>query len=558
MNSKSSSNLKPFVKWAGGKTQFLEIINLLSPNSYDRLIEPFVGGGSVFLNLKRDNLIINDVNQELIKSYRVIKDNPLELLKILVEYEKRHSKIFYEEIRSLKLEDLNDLEISARFIYLNKTCFNGLYRVNSSGGFNVPIGSKKENATIFSRDGILSVNRYLNDSNIKILNDDYKNILDLVNDGDFLFVDPPYDNENDKGFTSYSVGGFNKDNQRELFNFLKEVDKKGAKWLLTNHNTSFIQDLYKEYPFFTKKANRFINPQGDKRLGAAKEVFIWNYQLTIEQERLLSFEKYFDTIQHTNISLENLVGWERIEENLLTYKDDIVDLNYLVGNEDDLEKRIDFLWEKNSKSFRALPFLLAIKNDEFCWINQGGNSSESIIFWEEDGLNLEKVKDFIINSNLTKLFINPQIKSLVDYALGLEVGLDTHVRKNRTGKIMENAIEKLLIDYKVDYKKQVPYFFNNKKVLDFSLKIEDKIYYCETNFFNSPGSKISEVIRSYSHIYQVALENGVSFMWIGDGKGLKSVKKNLKDIFFSTNEFLFTINSFEKWIKDKTSKKILN
>jgi len=139
MNKENLPNkLKPFVKWAGGKTQFLEIINLLIPNNYNRLIEPFVGGGAVFLSLHSQQLIINDVNSELITTYQIIKEKPKELIKLLTEYEKKHNQEFYEQLKRQETKNLTDLETATRFIYLNKTGYNGLYRVNSQGEFNVP------------------------------------------------------------------------------------------------------------------------------------------------------------------------------------------------------------------------------------------------------------------------------------------------------------------------------------------------------------------------------------------------------------------------------------
>jgi DNA adenine methylase len=251
----------------------LEIINLLLPLSYEGLIEPFVGGGAVFLNLKPQRTIINDTNRELIITYQVVKDKPRELLKLCSKYEKKHSKDFYEELRKQEAKNLNDLEIATRFVYLNKTGFNGLYRVNSQGIFNVPFG-KKDKIKLVDKNNILAISEYLNSNNCQILNQDYRELLHLVKEGDFLFVDPPYDNDNTNGFTEYTANGFNKENQRELLQFLKEVEKKGVKWLLTNHATSFIQELYQKYPQFVKKAYRYINCQGDKRVGSAREIFV--------------------------------------------------------------------------------------------------------------------------------------------------------------------------------------------------------------------------------------------------------------------------------------------
>jgi len=192
------------------------------------MVEPFVGGGAVFLNVRPQSLIINDINSELITTYKVIKEKSQELLKFLVGYEEKHSKVFYEELRKQESKNLNDLEIAARFIYLNKTGFNGLYRVNSQGIFNVPF-SQKDKIKLTNRENILAISEYLNNGNCQILNQNYQELLPLIQAGDFLFVDPPYDNEKNNGFTKYTVDGFNRENQKELFHFLKECERKGAK-----------------------------------------------------------------------------------------------------------------------------------------------------------------------------------------------------------------------------------------------------------------------------------------------------------------------------------------
>jgi DNA adenine methylase len=187
-----------------------------------------VGGGAVFLSVQPRQLIINDLNQELMMAYQVIKEQPQELIELLIEYEKKHSKEFYEQLRQQEPKNLTKLETTARFIYLNKTGYNGLYRVNSQGEFNVPYG-QREQVKLFDKDNILTISEYLNSSNCQILNQDYQQLLPLIKESDFLFVDPPYDSENGNGFTSYTANKFTQENQKELLVFLKEVEKKGAK-----------------------------------------------------------------------------------------------------------------------------------------------------------------------------------------------------------------------------------------------------------------------------------------------------------------------------------------
>ncbi|CAG8824247.1 14941_t:CDS:2, partial [Racocetra persica] len=235
------------VRWfTGGKTQFLEIINLLLPEKYNTFIEPFAGGGAVFLSIQPNKAVINDINCELIITYQTIKKQPKQLLKLLGEYEKNHSKDFYETLRSQEPNNLTELGIAARFIYLNKTGYNGLYRVNSRGGFNVPWG-KRDKAKLFDRENILAISEYLNKNEVEILNQDYQKLLPLIKENDFLFVDPPYDDDGFGFFTAYTANGFTRENQKELAQFLKKCEKQGAKWLLTNHATAFIKDLYQDY-----------------------------------------------------------------------------------------------------------------------------------------------------------------------------------------------------------------------------------------------------------------------------------------------------------------------
>jgi DNA adenine methylase len=218
---------------------------LLAPSSYEKFVEPFVGGGAAFLNLQPSKLVINDINQELIITYQIIKKQPKELLKLLKEYEENHNKDFYETLRSQEPNNLTELGTAARFIYLNKTGYNGLYRVNGGGKFNVPFG-QKEKVKLFDKQNLLAISEYLN-NNCQILNQDYQQILPLIKENDFLFVDPPYDSENGNGFNSYTADKFTRENQRELAQFLKKCEKQGAKWLLTNHATNFIKELYQGY-----------------------------------------------------------------------------------------------------------------------------------------------------------------------------------------------------------------------------------------------------------------------------------------------------------------------
>lgn len=280
-NNKSTHKEKPFVKWAGGKRQFIEKINHLIPE-YDRYIEPFVGGGAMLFALKPKNFIINDINEELIISYQVLKKRrEEELLKKIDSHSKKHSEKYYIDVRKIDYKKLDcEIEKAARFIYLNKGGFNGLYRLNLKGEFNVP-WNKNLKTNFYQIESIKKTAKFLEESDCEIYNDDYKKILKKAKRGDFLFVDPPYDNlntEKSKTFNSYTKNGFSSKDQEELANILNKLTKIGVKWILCNYNTPLIQKLYKNNQKLQIPAIRSISSDASKRKGKFEEVFYYNYE----------------------------------------------------------------------------------------------------------------------------------------------------------------------------------------------------------------------------------------------------------------------------------------
>jgi len=266
---------KPFVKWAGGKRQLIKILTNNLPPSYNRYIEPFVGGGALLFEVLPYKAIINDINTELINAYTVIKDD----IDALIEDLKKHKneEEYYYKIRSLDTEKLSAVERASRFIYLNKTCFNGLYRENSKGKFNVPFG-KYKNPKILDEENLRAVSEYLNTAEISILNLDYKEVCKLAKKGDFVYLDPPYyPISKSSSFTKYHKLDFTERDQMELTEVFRELDRKGCYVMLSNSNTKFIKELYKEYEIWEVSANRFINCKGDKREKVNVEVLIKNY-----------------------------------------------------------------------------------------------------------------------------------------------------------------------------------------------------------------------------------------------------------------------------------------
>lgn len=269
--------MKPFVKWVGGKRQVINthLKNYL-PKEFNNYIEPFVGGGALFFYLHPKKAIINDINKELITTYRVVEKNKDELIKTLDNHLENHSEEYFYKIRDLEYQ--NNVDIAARFIYLNKTGFNGLYRVNSNNKFNVPFNKKlKENLTLYEMSNLNEISNYLNKNKVKIFNVDFEKILNKAKENDFVFCDPPYDYE-DGGFDSYTKKAFGKEGQTRLANTLKKLDQKNVKWMLTNHNTKFINELYADFKIIPISTNRNINSDGSKRKKCGKEVVVVNYE----------------------------------------------------------------------------------------------------------------------------------------------------------------------------------------------------------------------------------------------------------------------------------------
>ena len=255
------------------------IVSLLPKKMKDyTYVEPFVGGGAVLFYLQPKSAIINDSNAELINVYEVIKNNLHELIADLKKH-KNEADYFYE-IRGLdrtsQFRDLTNVRRASRIIFLNKTCFNGLYRVNNAGEFNAPFGRYK-NPDIINEPTLQAVSKYLNSSNIKIFCQDYETILANLDENYFVYLDPPYHpiSEN-SNFTGYVQGGWNMDDQIRLREVCDKLTKRGIKFLLSNSAAPFIKEQYKNYAIQTVKANRAINSNGTNR-GEIDELLIRNY-----------------------------------------------------------------------------------------------------------------------------------------------------------------------------------------------------------------------------------------------------------------------------------------
>ncbi|MBI3232464.1 MAG: DNA adenine methylase [Bacteroidetes bacterium] len=291
---------KPFLKWAGGKTQLIHEIEKSLPFEISKskftYIEPFVGSGALLFWMlnnfpKLEKAVINDINEDLINTYRIIASKPIELISILqilqneyhlLESNEEEKKNYYYQKRELyNLRNIERTGQAALFIFLNRTCFNGLYRVNRSNEFNVPIGSYKK-PTICDETNILAVSNLL--QKVEILCGDYEETLDKANKNSFFYFDPPYKPlSGTSSFNSYAKDEFNDEEQIRLRNFCSYLELIGHKWMLSNSdvkgkdtNDNFFDDIYSKFSILRVKAKRSINANADKR-GELNELLITNY-----------------------------------------------------------------------------------------------------------------------------------------------------------------------------------------------------------------------------------------------------------------------------------------
>ncbi|MGI0094826.1 MAG: DNA adenine methylase, partial [Nitrosotalea sp.] len=277
------SDPKPFVKWAGGKRQLLPVITNHIPSKFERYFEPFLGGGAVFFSLvakeRKTKWFISDLNSDLALSYVTIRDRVKELVLSLENHAANYTKnqsSYYYKVREANPK--NDIDKVSRLIFLNKTCFNGLYRVNSKGKFNVPVG-RYVNPNIVNKENLFEVSRVLQSKDISIKCQDFEDALKGVGHEDFVYLDPPYQPvSTTASFTSYTDSNFDFSDQERLYAKFKALDKKGVKVLLSNSRSDEIIELFSEFSdgIITINANRFINSVSQKRTGHT-ELLIKNY-----------------------------------------------------------------------------------------------------------------------------------------------------------------------------------------------------------------------------------------------------------------------------------------
>lgn len=275
-----SFKIEPFVKWAGGKRQLLKRFESRMPETYRRYFEPFIGGGALFLDTQPENAVINDTNKQLLNVYRQLKKDPEVVISLVNELDKplcdKGRYLVMRERYNRKIQDQEfDAEGSALMIWINKHCFNGLYRVNSKGFFNVPYNNRVSGASI-DEENLRNIGTYLQKNKIEIREGDFEEACKDVEVNDFVYFDSPYLPASETAnFTDYTKDSFYLEDHERLAALFKRLDALGAKLLLSNHDVPLVYELYKGYRIESVDVRRGINNVASKRTG--KEVIVTNY-----------------------------------------------------------------------------------------------------------------------------------------------------------------------------------------------------------------------------------------------------------------------------------------
>ena len=583
----NSEYARPFLKWAGGKGQILSELQRYYPfdgKTITKYAEPFVGGGAVLFDIlnhfELSEVYISDTNHELMNAYKIARDNVDELIAALSSFHSDYISLddnrrreyylgkrdrFNEIIKSGS--DIANVEKAALLIFLNKTCFNGLYRVNSKGLFNVPVGAYK-NPLICDESNLRAVSEKL--QNVIIHCGDFEDSATFIDEHTFVYFDPPYRPISaTSGFTSYTEADFTDDEQMRLANFASSMARRGAIIVASNsdpknvdEDDDFFDNIYPYFNIERVSASRMINSKGAKR-GKINELIISNYKGRYHMTNRV-FDTWLSGFRDSIANYEYYTDFKKIHRNVDGIKVELNILNSLIG-EKDVEDKFEKLIAKYPEVLRCIPILLAVRANEIYAIDGDG---EYTYKFNKQNLPVDKYKMFMRKTGLFDLMQNHIINNLVDYATGVETGLDSNGRKNRGGHLMEDLVERYI--QKAGFEKGKTYFKEmyiseitdkwginlsaisnsgkTEKRFDFVIKTENMIYGIETNFYGGGGSKLNETARSYKTL---ALETdtieGFTFVWFTDGKGWTSARHNLEETF-DVMEHIYNIDDMENGI----------
>lgn len=602
-----SVKAKPFLKWAGGKGQLLTEIQKYYPfadKKITKYAEPFIGGGAVLFDvLNRYDLsevYISDINAELVNCYWVAQQCVEELIQALTKMQDEYLPLNHEKRREYYTEKRarfnelkngekkkGDIEKAALMIFLNRTCFNGLFRVNKKGQFNVPMGAYK-NPIICDAQNLRAVSQKL--KAVKIVCGDYKKSEVFVDEHTFVYFDPPYRPLTEtSNFTSYTESQFDDNKQIELAQFAKMLDARGAKIVISNSDPKnenaeddFFDTLYSAQRVHRVEASRMINCNKNSR-GKIKELLITNFERqgskenASKQDREKSekkmekreFKNWMASFKESIADYGYYVDFDKVYRNVNEVKVELNILNSLIGVPN-IEEEFENLIRKYPDVLKCIPLLLAVREKEiYCQDEKGGQTYKfTPKQMRPEELEPEKYAYFMEHTGLFDLLKNHIIRDLVDYVTGVETGLDSNGRKNRGGHLMEDLVEGYI--KKAGFVKDKTYFkemyihqiaekwglelsaISNQgkmeKRFDFVVKTGKMVYGIETNFYGSQGSKLNETARSYKTL---ALEantiQGFTFVWFTDGKGWSKAKHNLEETF-DVMEHIYSIQDMENGI----------
>lgn len=595
-------NIKPIIKWAGGKTQMLPKIIESLPKDFHKIkryVEPFLGAGAVFLHLINTNCfeeyVINDINDKLMNVYVVIRDNCHELISELTKLKEEYLNFdnieskqkFYYDIRDeFNAQKGNKVRNAALFIFLNKTCFNGLYRENAKGKFNVPFG-QHTSPGIFDEKELTSISNALNSKNskgefkVKILCGSFEALEKYIDENTFVYFDPPYRPVTAGGFNSYNKSGFNDNNQVMLKEFYCKANEKGAKLMLSNSdpkvldiNDDYFDILFADFNIKRVCANRMINSNGNGR-GAITEILVTNYERggDIEMGTHFKYKKDSETFDYLLSTLKDsikgwdyFVNWDKVKTNVKELEIQLNILNYLIGK-DNIKDEAKFLIKKHPEVLAAIPVLVACRDRDFQIITAGENNvftSKNYSFSDSTTITEEQINDaveFMKESQILNLISTKAIKNLVDYVFGVEVGLDSNGRKNRSGHAMEVLVEsfisKVCNEKKFCYLKEAtPNAIKSEwgydvtvdksaRRFDFAINTGNKLYLIEANYYGGGGSKLKATAGEYKTLQDVTKSDGNTLIWVTDGKGWLTANRPLEETFYH-NDYIVNLTMLEQ------------
>jgi len=605
---------RPFVKWAGGKSQLLNQIECFYPKklingNITRYVEPFLGGGAVFFELNKkfsfETIVLNDINEELIMTYKVVRDTPQKLINELFLIQEEYMSNTYDgkEKMYYKIRDEYNYEKSiidyksnsdswtkhaAKLIFLNKTCFNGLYRLNKKGEFNVPFG-KRKSINLCDEENIINVSKAL--QGVMLLSCDFEELTEYINSNTFVYLDPPYKPINEtSSFNDYAKSSFDDASQRRLVAWYVKMHNKGASLMLSNSDPTnydekqnFFQMFYRKFTINTVQAMRMINSRGDGR-GAINELLITNEE-QLERGMIISMENesfeykkdnetfayLMETLKDSIKGWDYFVNWYKVNENVRDIEIELNMMNYLIGKSN-VKEELAYLIKRHPNIIRIIPILVACREMDFEILNPTESNMFNTVAYsfevkrEVSEEQIKKVVEFAESTGVLQLLENKTIKNLVDYVFGIEVGLDSNGRKNRSGTSMENLVEKFV--KKVCEKHSFSYLaqatpktikenwgYNvtvdkTARSFDFAINTGKQLYLIETNYYGGGGSKLKATAGEYKTLYDVATKDGHEFIWITDGKGWLTANRPLQEAF-EHNKYILNLKMVEQGILEE-------